>query len=554
MAATNGHDYIVVGGGSAGCVAATRLVRDHGARVLLLEAGPARGSRLLSMPAGYMKYLAKDTYLTMHRTVPQPQLSGRAPIIPQGRLLGGGSAVNAMVYMRGNAADYDGWDRLLGGAGWSYRDLLPFFRRQEDNDHLSDDFHGCGGPLKVSHLGHHCAMSRAYVRALQARGVPYNPDFNGANQRGAGFMHHTIDWTTRRRCSAVAAFLSQVADDPKLTVMTGAVVTRILFEGRRAVGVEFVRDGATLTAHADAEIVLTAGAYITPKLLMLSGVGPAAELKAHGIAVRADLPGVGQNLQDHHEVPVVATTNGAYGYFGQDRGLAMMRNGLQYLLFKTGPVSTTGVEACAFIDPDGTEVEATLQMYCVPTVYLDRDVMGTAPTHGVTLNSCLLRPKARGSVRLASADPRDPPLIDPQFFGHPDDLRTTIAGLRFAREVLATKPVAGMIGGEIMPGAGVVSDAALAEHCKRTVKTTYHPVGTCRMGRDGDPLAVLTPDLRVRGVEGLRVFDCSLMPTVVSGNTNAPALAIADKAVALMMGEAASQPAVTPARVAAGAA
>jgi choline dehydrogenase len=537
--AASGYDYIVVGGGSSGCVTATRLVRDHGARVLLLEAGPARGSRLLAMPAGYMKYLAKDTYLTMHRTVPQPQLGGRAPIIPQGRLLGGGSAVNAMVYMRGNAADYDGWDRQLGGAGWSYRDLLPYFRRQEDNDHLNDDFHGCGGPLKVSHLGHHCAMSRAYVRAMQARGVSYNHDFNGARQRGVGFMQHTIDWTTRRRCSAVTAFLSQVADDPKLTVETGALVTRLLFERRRALGVEYVRNGTTRTAHADGEVILTAGSYISPKLLMLSGIGPAADLKTHGIAVRADLPGVGRNLQDHHEVPVVATTNGAYGYFGQDRGLAMMRNGLQYLLFKSGPVSTTGVEACAFIDPDGAEAEATLQMYCVPTVYLDRDVMGTAPTHGVTLNSCLMRPKARGSVRLTSADPRDPPRIDPQFFGHPDDLRITIAGLRFAREVLATQPVASMVSGEIMPGASVVSDLALAEHCRRTVKTTYHPVGTCKMGRDDDPMAVLTPDLRVRGVDGLRVFDCSLMPTVISGNTNAPALAIADKAVALMMREAA---------------
>jgi choline dehydrogenase-like flavoprotein len=465
--AANGYDYIVVGGGSSGCVTATRLVRDHGARVLLLEAGPARGSRLLGMPAGYMKYLAKDTYLTMHRTVPKPQL-------------GGGSAVNAMVYMRGDAADYDGWDRLLGGAGWSYRDLLPYFRRQEDNDHLNDEFHGCGGPLKVSHLGHHCAMSRAYVRALQ--------------------------------------------------------------------------EGATRSAHAGGEVILTTGTYVSPKLLMLSGIGPAAELKAHGIAVRADLPGVGQNLQDHHEVPVVATTNGAYGYFGQDRGLAMMRNGLQYLLFKSGPVSTTGVEACAFINPDGTEGEATLQMYCVPTVYLDRDVMGTASTHGVTLNSCLLRPKARGSVRLASADPREPPRIDPQFFGHPDDLRITIAGLRFAREVLATQPVASMVSGEIMPGATVRSDAALTEHCKRTVKTTYHPVGTCRMGRDDDPMGVLTPDLRVRGVEGLRVFDCSMMPTVISGNTNAPALAIADKAVALMMGEASAATLDPPVRAAAGAA
>ncbi len=325
------------------------------------------------------------------------------------------------------------------------------------------------------------------------------------------------------------------------------MATRILFEGRRAVGVEYIKEGATRSVHADAEVILTAGSYVSPKLLMLSGVGPAADLRAHGIAVRADLPGVGQNLQDHHEVPVIAATNGAYGYFGQDRGLAMVRNGLQYLLFKSGPVATTGVEACAFINPDGSDGEATVQLYCVPTVYLDRDVMGTAPTHGVTLTSCLLRPKARGSVRLASADPRDPPRVDPQFFGHPDDLRITIASLRFAREVLATQPVAAMVGGEIMPGATVVADTALAEHCRRTVKTNYHPVGTCKMGRDDDSLAVLTPDLRVRGVEGLRVFDCSLMPTIVSGNTNAPALAIADKAVALMMGEAA--PAATAPRV-----
>jgi choline dehydrogenase len=554
MAAAAGYDYIVVGGGSAGCVTATRLVRDHGARVLLIEAGPRRGSRLLAMPAGYMKFLGKDTYLTMHRTAAQPQLGGRAPIVPQGRLLGGGSAVNAMVYMRGNAADYDGWDAALGGAGWSYRDLLPYFRRQEDNDHLNDEFHGFGGPLKVSHLGHHCAMSRAFVKTMQVKGVPYNPDFNGARQRGVGFMQHTIDWTTRRRCSAVAAFLSQVADDPKLTIETDALATRILLEGRRAVGVEYVKGGATHTARADAEIVLTAGAYISPKLLMLSGIGPAAELAAHGIGVRVDLPGVGQNLQDHHEVPVVAATSGAYGYFRQDRGLAMIRNGLQYLLFGTGPVTSTGVEACAFIDPEGTGGEATIQFYCVPTVYLDRDVMDAEPTHGVTLNSCLLRPKARGSVRLASADPRDPPIVDPQFFGHPDDLRITIASLRFAREVLATRPVAAMISGEIMPGAGVTADAALAEHCRRTVKTTYHPVGTCRMGRNSDPLTVLTPDLRVRGVEALRVFDASIMPTVISGNTNAPALAIADKAVALMMGERPLPRAVLPAHAAEGAA
>jgi choline dehydrogenase len=357
-----------------------------------------------------------------------------------------------------------------------------------------------------------------------------------------------------RRCSTSVAFLHPAMARPNLTVECNVQVERVVFEGLRAVGVQAKRLGEPLEFSCEREVILAGGTYNSPQLLMLSGIGPAAELAAHGIGVRVDLPGVGQNLQDHHEVPVVAATNGAYGYFRQDRGLAMIRNGLQYLLFGTGPVTSTGVEACAFIDPEGTGGEATIQFYCVPTVYLDRDVMDAEPTHGVTLNSCLLRPKARGSVRLASPDPRDPPIVDPQFFGHPDDLRITIASLRFAREVLATRPVAAMISGEIMPGAGVTADATLAEHCRRTVKTTYHPVGTCRMGRDADPLAVLTPDLRVRGVEALRVFDASIMPTVISGNTNAPALAIADKAVALMMGERPLPRAALPAHAAEGAA
>ena len=530
------YDYVIAGGGSAGCVLATRLVGEFGARVLLLEAGPARASPIMAMPAGYMKFLARDTYLTMHKSVPQPQLDGRAPIIPQAKLLGGGSAVNAMVYIRGQAADYDAWDRYLGqGSGWSYRDLLPHFKRQEDNDQLGSEFHGVSGPLKVSHLGHHSEVSRAFVKAVQELGLPYNPDFNGARQLGVGFMQHTIDPLTRKRCSAVVAFLSSVLGDPRLTVKTGARATNILLEGSRAVGVAYESDGGSHVAHADAEVIVSAGSYISPKLLMLSGIGPAEHLRQHGIEVRVDLPGVGQNLQDHHEVPVIAAASGPYGYFGQDRGLAMLRHGLQYLAFRSGPVTTTGVEACAFIDPDGTGDDASIQLYCVPTVYLDRDVSGFAPTHGVTFTSCLLRPKARGSVKLRSANPHDLPLVDCNFFGHPDDLRLEIAAMRFARRVMRTEPLARYVASEIFPGAEAEGDEALAAQCKRTVKTNYHPVGTCRMGPDHDPMAVLDERLRVRGAENLRVIDASVMPAIVSGNTNAPTLAIADRAVTLMM-------------------
>ena len=534
--AMKGYDYIVVGGGSSGCVTATRLVRDYGARVLLLEAGPRKSPWLIGLPAGYMKYLASDAYLTMHKSAPQPQLDGRAPIIPQARLLGGGSAVNAMVYMRGNSADYDGWDRAIGqGSGWSYRELLPHFRKLEDNDQLADEFHGVGGPLKVSHLGRHDIVSQAYVKTLQQLGYAFNPDFNGAHQRGVGFMQHTIDGLARKRCNAVDAFLSQVIDDPHLTLLTEAPAIGIVMEGGRAVAVRYRHRGEIHEARADAEIILTAGSYITPKLLMLSGIGPSEHLARHGIKAAVDLPGLGSNLQDHHEVPTIASINKPYGYFGQDHGLAMLRNGLQYLLFKTGPVTTTGVEACAFVDPRGTEEDSSIQLYCVPSVYLDRDVSGVEPSHGVTLTACVLRPKARGSVRLRSADPADLPLVDCNFFGDPDDLALQVAGVRFAREVLRTQPLAEMIGTELFPGGAKVSDAELEDHCKRTVKTNYHPVGTCRMGSDSDPMAVLDTRLKVRGVKGLRVFDCSMMPAIVSGNTNAPALAIADRAVALMM-------------------
>ena len=532
-------DYIIVGGGSAACVAATRLVREHGRRVLLIERGPARYARLMRMPAGYMKYLASDRFLEMHKAVPQPQLGGRAPIVPQAKVLGGGSAVNAMVYMRGQPEDYDGWDAFLGGkSGWSYKDMLRVFRGQEGNNRFNDAYHAADGPLQVSDAGHLAEMSRAFMQAVQAMGLPYNPDFNGARQYGVGPMQNTLGIGPSgrlERCDAVRAFLSDVLHDKRLTIVTDALATRLVIENGRAVGVEYQVLGRTRQARAEAEVLVAAGTYNTAKLLMLSGLGPADDLRRHGLPVAADLPGVGENLQDHHEVPVIAaTTRRSAGYYGEDRGWRMIRNGLHYVAFGSGPVSTTGVDACVFHDPDGGD-RPTIQLYCVPTVYLDRDVSDVEPTHGVTLTSCLLRPKARGTVKLRSADPRDPPLVDSRFFGDPDDLRLTIGAMRFARKVLSTEPVARLVDRELMPGAAE-TDAELAAFCARTVKTNYHPVGTARMGPEGDPMAVLDKTLRVRGVEGLRVIDCAAMPFIPSGNTNAAALAMGDKAASLIAG------------------
>jgi choline dehydrogenase len=452
-------------------------------------------------------------------------------------VLGGGSAVNAMVYMRGQAEDYDGWDAHLGGAsGWAYSDLLPHFRALERNQRFNDAYHGIDGPMLVSEPGQLCEMTQDFILAAQGAGMPFNPDFNGARQNGVGIMQHTMGRHRgrMRRSDAVFAFLSQVAGDPRLTVLTGATVTRILSEHGRAIGIEYTQAGRTEQVLAAEEVLLAAGTYNTAKLLMLSGIGPADHLHEHGIDVVADLP-VGENLQDHHEVPVINASLRASGYFGEDRGWRMLRNGLQYLLFGTGPVTTTGIESCLFYDPEGGK-RPTIQLYCAPIVYLDRDVSDQKPTHGVTLTSCLLRPKARGTVRLRSADPAEKPVVDANFFGHEDDLTTTIHSLHFARRLLETEPLRSNMKAEILPGVEVENDEDLARYCARTVKTNYHPVGTARMGTERDPTAVLDGRLRVRGLDRLRVIDCAAAPFIPSGNTNALAMVLGSRAASIIMG------------------
>jgi len=532
------YDYIVVGGGSAGCVTAGKLVREHGARVLLLEAGWPDHHPLFRMPAGFTKFIRGSRYVTEHASIPQAQLNGRRQIIIQANVLGGGSSVNAMVYMRGKPSDYDGWDAAVGGAGWGYADILPHFIDQEGNQRLNDEFHGTDGPLKVSDPAHACEMSYIYLRTMQGLGIPFADDFNGREQAGAGFMQYTIG--DRRRCSAATAFLVPVLRDPKLTLRTGARVVRLRFSGNRAIGVDFVRRGSSRieSARASAEVILAAGALVTPQLLMLSGIGPADHLRSHGIEVLADLPGVGANLHDHHEAPVIALTNGRYGYFGEDRGWRMLRNGLQYLLFRSGPVATNGAETCAFVNPEHPDDPPTIKLYCVPSVYLDRDITDVKPADGVTLTACLLQPRGRGRVSLASADPRDRPAVDPGFLRDPADMALQVAGVRYAREVLAARPMRDTIAREIVPGPGVTGEDDLRAHCRRTVKTNWHPCGTCRMGLSDDPDAVVAADLKVRGFEGLRVFDASVMPSVPHANTNAPTMAVADRGVAIMTGAA----------------
>ncbi len=367
-------------------------------------------------------------------------------------------------------------------------------------------------------------MTRAYIKTLQGMGIPWNPDFNGAEQFGVGMMQHTIDWETRRRCSAVDAFLAPVMDNPLLTIETEATVTRLIMEGETATGVDYLHRGSPRRAHAGTEVILAAGAYQTPKLLMLSGIGPESELARHAIRTLIDLPGVGQNLQDHYECPVVATTRGAFGYYGQDRGWPMIKAGLQYLLFRSGPATTTGVETCAFYDPDATRPSDHPDV-----LRADRLSRPGRPGH---------RPWPWGHDQLAPAAAEGARQRHPCFsrsacqchrqHRHLQPSRRSAADreeLPLRRSVLSTSPIREMIEREIFPGADITSDEAIAEHCRRTVKTGYHPVGTCRMGHEADEMAVLTPRLTVRGARRLRVIDASIMPTIVSGNTNAAVLA-----------------------------
>ena len=533
-------DHIVVGGGSSGCVAAARLV-SAGARVLVLEAGYSHRHPLLDMPPGIFKMINGSKYMRYHKTVPQPHLDGRQHDIPQANVLGGGSSVNAQVYMRGRPSDYDEWDAKLRGEnddpGWGWKDVLPHFRSMEGNNRLLNELHNSEGPLLVSDPGHVNDVSRWFVQAVQAMGEPYNSDFNGSSQRGVGFYQFMN--RSGKRSSAAYAFIAPLQKDPRLEVRLHARVQRINIENARAVGVTYRDENNNeRTALADGEVIVAAGALVTPQLLMLSGIGPAAQLHRYGIMCIVDLPGVGENLIDHPEVPLVSVTNGRYGYFKQGEGWRMLRNGIHFKLFGTGPILSAGVEAGAFVNPMDRGAEPTIQAFCVPTVYLDRDALGLLPnTYGLTITTVVVKPKSRGFVRLASADPADMPLVSPNLLSDPSDVRTMIEGQRFFLRTFQTSPLKERVREILVPDPTNLSDEAIVKHCKRFVKTNYHPSGTCRMGASHDQMAVLDARLRVRGVEALRICDLSAMPNINAGNTNAPAMMMGSRCAEFLSGQ-----------------
>jgi choline dehydrogenase-like flavoprotein len=535
---TERFDFIVAGGGAAGCVAAARLV-EGGARVLLLEGGHSHRHPLLDMPPGIFKMINGSKFMRYHQTVPQEHLDGRVHDIPQGNVLGGGSSVNAQVYMRGRPSDYDAWHELLRGdndyPGWAWQDVLPVFRGMEGNGRLHDERHGVDGPLLVSDPGYVDDVSRWFIQSVQALGEPYNHDFNGPGQRGVGFYQFMN--RQGRRSSAAYAFLAPLERDPRLTIRLEARVRRVVVEQGRAVGVVYRdRTGAERTAHADAEVILAAGTLVSPQILMLSGIGPAAQLQEHGIRCLVDLPGVGENLIDHPEVPIVAMANGPHGYYKQGVGWRMIRNGLQFKLFGTGPILSAGVEAGAFVNPEDPAAEPTIQAFCVPIVYLDRDTLGLVEdTYGLTVTTVVVKPRSRGWVRLRSADPDAMPLVSPHLLQDPADARAMIAGQRFFLRAFQTGPLAERVKRIAIPDPNDLSDEAILKHCRRFVKTNYHPSGTCRMGPSGDPLAVLDSRLRVRGVQGLRVCDLSAMPDINAGNTAAPAMMLGARCAQLVL-------------------
>ena len=522
-------DVVIVGAGSAGCVLAARLSEDPAVQVTLLEAGPPDTSVLIHCPAGLgvmaRSPTARHAFNWAFQTVPQPGLNGRRGYQPRGKVLGGSSSINAMIYTRGVPEDYDAW-AAEGNPGWGWADVLPVFKAAEHNERGSDAFHGTGGPLNVMDLCDPNPFSHAFVEAGVQAGHVHNRDFNGATQEGVGL--YQVTHKGGERFSAAKAYLAPNRVRPNLHVVTGAHATRVLLEHGRAVGVAYVKDGCEHTVRAEREVVLSAGALQSPQLLMLSGIGPADHLRAHGIDVRHDLPGVGAHLHDHPDVVQVWDVPGAHELFGLSLAGAWRTIGdvQRWRRERRGPLTTNFAEAGGFIKSDASEPVPDLQLHFVVGKLVDHG-RATVFGHGFSCHVCVLRPKSRGSVKLASKDPLAAPLIDPAFLQEGDDVRRLIQGFKQMRAILSQPALARHGGRE--KSFDVRSDAAIEAFIRQHADTIYHPVGSCRMGPHEHD--VVDAQLRVRGVQGLRVVDASIMPRIVSGNTNAPTIMIAEKAV-----------------------
>jgi choline dehydrogenase len=520
---SNTYDYIIIGAGSAGCVLAARLSEDPQCRVLLLEAGGKDSNFMIHMPAGVGSLISGENENWSYYTEPQAQLDDRKLFWPRGRVLGGSSSINGMIYIRGHARDYDLWQQL-GLPGWSFADVLPYFRRSEGNENGGDAFHGGDGPLAVSNARNTNPLFDAFVAAGREAGHPFTDDFNGPQQEGVGPYQHTI--RGGKRCSAAAAYLTPVLDRPNLTVETEALTSRVLFEGKRAVGVEYERGGERRTAHVDAEVLLSGGAVNSPQLLMLSGVGPRDYLAGFDLPCVMDLPGVGQNLQDHLDCTLLYECSQPITLYSMSNPLRMLLTGMQYAFFKKGVATSNGLEAGAFLKTRPELDLPDIQIHFVAAMMRDHARV-KADRHGFTVHVCQLRPDSRGFVGLHSADPAAHALIQPNYLQAETDLRVLRDAVRLARNIVAQPAMDAYRGPEFWPGEGRQTDAELDVWIRATAETIYHPVGTAKMGHDD--MAVVDERCRVHGLEGLRVIDASVMPTLVGGNTNAPTIMIAEK-------------------------
>ena len=524
-------DILIVGAGSAGCVLAARLSEDPALRVGLIEAGPPDKSVLIHCPAGLALLAQTGAANWGFETEPQPGLNGRRGYQPRGKVLGGSSSVNAMIYARGHRADYDAW-AAEGNPGWSFDEVLPWFKHAEHNERGADAFHGTGGPLNVADLRSDATWRERFTQAGVQAGYPRNPDFNGAEQEGFG--PYQVTHRNGERFSAAKAYLTPQLSRPNLQVLTGAQVLRVRFEGGRAVGVDVRMGGAERTLKARREVILSAGALQSPQLLMLSGVGPGAHLQALGLPVLHDLPGVGQHLHDHIDVVQVVDAPGHHDLFGLSLAGAVraMRGIFEWRRQRTGMLTTNFGEGGAFLRSTPEEPVPDLQLHFVVGKLVDHG-RKTLFGHGYSCHVCLLRPKSRGSVTLASPDPLATPLIDPAFLSDPDDTARLVRGFKLMRHILAQPALAQYGGREVAASSAAQTDAEIEAYVRQHADTIYHPVGTCRMGpahQAAEGGSVVAADLRVHGLQGLRVVDASVMPQIVGGNTNAPTIMIAEKA------------------------
>jgi choline dehydrogenase len=526
-------DYVIVGAGSAGCVLANRLSADGRHSVLLLEAGPRDSNLWIHVPLGYGKLFKEKTVNWMYQTEPEPGLNGRQVFQPRGKVLGGSSSINGLLYVRGQHEDYDRW-RQHGNAGWGFDDVLPYFKKAEDQQRGADEYHGAGGPLPVSDMLHADPLSGAFIKAAIEAGIPDNPDFNGATQEGAGWFQTTT--RNGRRASTARSYLRPAKGRRNLHIETSALAQRILFEGRRAAGVEYRQNGVLRTARAKKEILISSGAYNSPQLLQLSGVGPAELLKSHGIDVVLDAPGVGNDLQDHMQVRIVMrcalpiTLNDILNHPGR-----RIMAGARYAAFRKGPLTIAAGTSGAFFKTDPRLASPDVQIHFLP---FSTDKMGEKlhPYSAFSASVCQVRPESRGSLRIKSADPMAAPEIRINYLATETDRTVNVEGLKILRKILAAPALKPYVTEESEPGAKVVSDEDLLAFCRQRGSTVYHPTSTCRMGND--PLAVVDQRLRLRGIEGLRIVDASVMPDLVSGNTNAPVIMIAEKASDMILQDA----------------